>query len=346
MGSVQSVPIIDIAPFLAGDPTGEQEVVRQVGHACETIGFLVLTGHGIAADLQARVFAICREFFDLPEEEKLRCLTIPGTYFGYNPVGAERVAYSRGEKTPPDLKANFSFGRLDVDDTDPYYNSPLGKQIFTPNIWPEQPAEFRAVVTEYYYATQKLAASIMEMFALALQLPRTYFGERTKKSVDFWRVLDYPALTTPPLPGQARIGAHTDYGTLTLVTADSPGIQVQTPAGVWEDVPYLPGCIQVNIGDMMAQWTNDRWLSTMHRVLPPRADTEGRGQRRMALTFFLTANYDVVIEPLSTCRSITNPPRYAPVTAWGHLAAKLRRQFSSEGDVEDEGLEQVSVQSH
>ena len=344
MGSVQTFPVIDVEPFLAGDPTGEQDVVRHVARACETIGCLVLTGHGIAPDLQERVFAVSREFFDLPEEEKLRHVTAPGTFFGYNPVGAERVAYSRGDKTPPDLKANFTFGRLDVDDRDPYYNSPLGKQIFTPNVWPDRPAEFRSVVTEYYYATQKLATSIMEMFALALQLPRTYFVERTNKSVDFWRVLDYPALTTTPLPGQSRIGAHTDYGTLTLVTADSPGLQVQTPTGEWEDVPYLPGCVQVNIGDMMAQWTNDRWLSTMHRVLPPGATPGVKSQRRMALTFFLTANYDVVIEPLTTCYSATIPPRYAPVTAWGHLVAKLRRQFSSEGDVEEQGREQVSVQ--
>ena len=344
MGTVQTVPVIDVAPFLAGDPVGEQEVVRQVGRACETIGFLVLTGHGIAADLQARVFDVCREFFDLPEEEKLRSFTVPGTYFGYNPVGAERVAYSRGDKTPPDLKANFTFGRLDVDDNDPYYNSPLGKQIFTPNVWPERPPQFRAIVTEYYHATQKLAKSIMEMFALALQLPRAYFVERTKKSVEFWRVLDYPALTTPPLPGQSRIGAHTDYGTLTLVTADSPGLQVQTPAGGWEDVPYLPGGIQVNIGDMMVQWTNDRWLSTMHRVLPPELGAGVRGQRRMALTYFLTANYDVMIEPLTTCYSSTNPSKYAPVTAWGHLVAKLRRQFSSEGDVDEESREQATAQ--
>ena len=177
MGSVQTVPVIDVAPFLAGDPIGGREVVRQVSRACETIGFLVITGHGIAAELQARVFEVCREFFDLSEEEKLRYSTVPGTYFGYNPIGAERVAYSRGEKTPPDLKANFTFGRLDVDDRDPYYNSPLGKQIFTPNVWPAQPTEFRSVVTEYYYATQKLAKLLMEMFALALQLPRAYFVE-------------------------------------------------------------------------------------------------------------------------------------------------------------------------
>jgi isopenicillin N synthase-like dioxygenase len=157
------------------------------------------------------------------------------------------------------------------------------------------------------------------------------------------RVLDYPAVTSTPLPGQLRIGAYTDYGTLTLVTADRPGLQVRTPTGEWEDVAYVPGCIQVNLGDMMAQWTNDRWRSTMHRVLPPTVGAHGRGQRRMALTFFLTANYDTVIEPLPTCYSSTYPSKYAPVTAWDHLVAKLRRQFSSEGDGEDENRTQLTA---
>ena len=97
MGSTHIVPVIDIAPFLSGDPVGAQEVVRQIGRACETIGFLVITGYGISAELQERVFAVSREFFDLPEEEKLR-YKVPRTYFGYNPVGSEYVAYSLGGK--------------------------------------------------------------------------------------------------------------------------------------------------------------------------------------------------------------------------------------------------------
>ena len=340
MGSTHTVPVIDIAPFLSGDPAGTQEVVRQIGRACETIGFLIITGHGIAAELQERVFAVSREFFDLPEEEKLT-YKVPRTYFGYNPVGSEYVAYSLGAKAPPDLKANYTLGRLDIDRRDPYYSSPLGQRIFSENTWPHRPAQFRTLITEYYYATERLAQTIMSMFALALQLPRNYFADKTNKSVDFWRVLDYPALQTPALPGQMRIGEHTDYGTLTLVTSDSPGLQVQTPTGAWEDVPYIPGSIQVNIGDMMALWTNDTWISTMHRVLPPGTDPRLKAQRRMALTFFLTANYDTIIEPLATCCSTTHPAKYAPVTAWDHLVAKLRRQFSHDGNVSTESQEQA-----
>ena len=139
MDSATSVPVIDIAPFLAGDPEGIRDVVRQVGHACETIGFLVLTGHGINPVMQARTLQVGQEFFDLPEAEKLRYHEVSGTYLGYNPMGSERVAYSRGEKTPPDLNANFTIGRVEIDEHDPYYTSQAGKQIFTPNVWPSSP---------------------------------------------------------------------------------------------------------------------------------------------------------------------------------------------------------------
>lgn len=340
MSVASIVPVIDIAPFLAGDPAGERDVVRQVAYACETIGFVIITGHGIASELQSRTFSACQEFFDLPEEEKLRYRPSLGTYCGYNPVGAERVAYSRGEKTPSDLKANFTQGRLETDPDDSYYTSEMGKLIFTPLVWPERPAQFRQAVTDHYHATEKLASSIMEIFALGLELPRDYFADKVNKGVDFWRVLDYPVPTQAPLPDQLRIGKHTDYGTLTLVMSDRPGLQVQTPQGNWDDVPYVPGSIQINIGDMMAQWTNDRWVSTMHRVLAPEGDEI---RRRMALTFFLTANYDTMIEPLHTCCSLANPPKYKPVTAGEHLFDKLSRQYSSK-DEEVKDIWQEGVQ--
>ena len=334
MSSGKSVPLIDIAPFLTGDPMGGQDVVQQIGRACERIGFLILTGHGLDPALQARTFQVCREFFDLPEEEKLRCNGVPSTYLGYNPMGSERVAYSRGENTPPDLNANFTIGRIAIDEQDAYYTSKSGRQVFTPNVWPERSAHFRSVYTEYYRALERLAKTVLEIFALALALPRDYFADKTAKGMDVLRVLDFPALKAPPLPGQFRSGPHTDYVILTLVLADGPGLQVQTAHGEWEDVPYVPGCIQVNIGDMLAQWTNDRWVSTLHRVVAPTSDSETPPRRRMSLAFFLTCNYDVVLAPLETCCSPTNPPKYAPITAGDYFFARVSRQFSREGELE------------
>lgn len=331
MSSVYSVPIINVAPFLADDPLGTTEILRQVTRALEHIGFLVLTGHGLDPELQDCTLRVAQAFFDLPEDEKLRCHNVPGTFMGYNPLAAERVAYSHGIETAADLKANYTLEPPEIDEHDPYYTSPRGRQMFQPNVWPLRPVEFRPTLTAYYHAAERLAKSLMELFALALELPRDYFTDKIDKAVSFLRVLDYPALLTPPLPNQFRIGPHSDYGTLTLVTADGPGLQVRTATGAWEDVPYVPGGIQVNIGDMLERWTNDQWVSTHHRVLVPE-NPEARQQRRQAIAFFLMANYDAVIAPVATTVSQTQPPKYEPIPAGEEMMAKISRQYSREGE--------------
>ena len=329
MQSSGTVPVIDIAPFRSGPPDAKQTVIQDVAQALETIGFFVIIGHGIAPDLQMRTLQAARDFFDLPEDEKLRCCDVPRTFLGYNPLGAERVAYAHHDESAPDLKANFTVGRLDVDTNDPYYNCAAGRQWFPPNIWPQRPSEFRDMLSAYSCAGEHLALTILEIFALALDLPQHHFADKVDKGMTYLRVLDYPALPNPPQPNQFRIGPHSDYGTLTLVTADGPGLQVKTRAGGWEDVPYVPDGIQVNIGDMMEQWTNDKWVSTQHRVLAPE-DYAARQQRRQAIAFFLTANYDTVIAPLETVIDADHPARYAPVTAGEDLLAKLIRQYARE----------------
>jgi len=342
MHSSDAVPVIDVSPFRVGNTPGSprvaesrRAVIDQVRQALETIGFFVITGHGLAPDLQARTLGVAREFFDLPEDEKLRYCQVPHSFMGYNPVGAERVAYAHHDESAPDLKANFTMGRVDIDERDPYYSCETGRRMFQPNIWPVRPARFRSVLTEYAVAGEQLALTLTEIFALALDLPQDYFADKLDKSLYFLRVLDYPPLTTSPRPKQFRIGPHSDYGTLTLVTADGPGLQVKTRAGEWKDVPYVADSIQVNIGDMMEQWTNDRWVSTQHRVLVP-DDPVARQQHRQAIAFFLIANYDTEIAPFETMVDQTHPARYAPVNAGQDLVDKLVRQYTREGQEEQQ----------
>ena len=342
MHSSDTVPVIDVSPFRVGATPGapgaaedRQAVIDQVRQALETIGFFVITGHGLAPALQARTLSVAREFFDLPEDEKLRYCQVPHSFMGYNPVGAERVAYAHHDESAPDLKANFTMGRVDIDEGDPYYSCETGRRMFQPNIWPGRPTRFRSVLTEYAVAGEQLALTLTEIFALALDLPQDYFADKLDKSLYFLRVLDYPPLTTPPRPKQFRIGPHSDYGTLTLVTADGPGLQVKTRAGEWKDVPYVADGIQVNIGDMMEQWTNDRWVSTQHRVLVP-DDPAARQQPRQAIAFFLIANYDTEIAPFETLVDQAHPARYAPVNAGQDLVAKLVRQYTREAQEEQQ----------
>jgi isopenicillin N synthase-like dioxygenase len=120
-----------------------------------------------------------------------------------------------------------------------------------------------------------------------------------------------------------RMGAHTDYGSITVLLADPvPGLQICDDAGHWHDVVPAPGSFTVNVGDLLAEWSNDRWRSTLHRVVPPPPGADGPVRRR-SVAWFQQPNWDAVIECLPTCSDETNPPRYAPVTSGDHLMAKL-----------------------
>ena len=125
------------------------------------------------------------------------------------------------------------------------------------------------------------------------------------------------------MPGQLRCGAHADYGSLTIVSSDTDvgGLQVLGKDGTWSDVPCIPGTFVINLGDLMAEWTNDRWRSTLHRVVnPPRVEAESS---RLSLLFFQQPNYDAVIECLPSCTDEANPPRYGTITSGAHVARKI-----------------------
>ncbi len=320
------VPIIDVAPFRSADPVARAAVARQVEAACRDIGFLVLTGHGISHVLMKRVDDTSRAFFHQPVAAK-EALRRPkdDQVRGYSGVGNEGLSYSLGKKTPGDLKESFSIGPIDPPD-DPYYNGPAAGPHFAPNLWPPIP-DFRDSWSEYFLAMESLAADLMAMFALGLGLDEHYFADKIDRHISMFRVLNYPSQAEPPEEGQQRAGAHSDYGSLTIVRIeDRPGgLQVFNKAGAWVDVPFVPHSFVVNIGDLMAQWTNDRWVSTLHRVVnPPRAlaaDSE-----RQSLVFFHQPNYDAMVSPLPTCIEPGAPPRYAPISSGDHLRNKFVAQ--------------------
>ena len=219
------VPVIDISPFRAGAPAARARVAAQVDDACRDIGFLVIEGHGVDSALIAETEAVSRAFFDLPLPEKMTVQRpAPDVTRGYIPVMAESVARSRGEATPGDMNESMMIGPLDVPDT-PYFKGPAAGRHFAPNLWPERPAAFRAAWTAYYRAMEALAEEVMRIFAAALSLDDAdFFRDKIDRHISRLRVRNYPAPQTAPAPGQLRAGAHTDYGSLTILkTEDRPG---------------------------------------------------------------------------------------------------------------------------
>jgi isopenicillin N synthase-like dioxygenase len=294
------------------------------GDACEEWGFLALAGHGIDQGLMHQAAQVGKEFFDLPTAEKLRCGNAGGR--GYYAMEAKSLARTLGDATAPgDLRESFRTG-VEAVPGDPYTDAPDAAGHFAPNLWPQRPTRMRQVLESYFDACSRLTGDLMQLCARALDLPETWFDDKIDRSTSNVVAQHYPALDRAPVPGQIRNGAHTDFGTLTLLMAeDRPGgLQVMSLDGAWRDVRPIPGTYIVNLGDMMAQWTNDRWRSTLHRVVNPPLDA-GAASRRLSVVFFHTPNYDALIECIPSCTDAAHPPKYAPILSGEHIARKLRQ---------------------
>ncbi len=325
---MNSVPVIDVAPFVDGSPEKKGAVAQAVDRACTDIGFFAITGHGVPEELVLRLLRLSYAFFDLPLEEKLRVRQPrPEQSRGYIGMGAENLSYSRGDRATTDLKELFMIGPVDVPDDD-YHTHLEAYPSFAPNIWPARPEGFREAWSEYYRVMQGLAWRLMRICALALNLPEDYFWPYIDKPISPLRANHYPEQRTPPAPGQLRGGAHTDYGVVTILKPENVpgGLQVLNKAGAWVDVESPAGAFVCNIGDLMARWTNDRWVSTLHRVVNPPREVAA-ANRRLSIPFFFQPNHDALIECLPTCRSAENPPKYEPVIASQHRMEKFLRSL-------------------
>lgn len=307
---MERIPVIDLAPALAGGVDDRRRVAGLIDRACVEIGFFTLTGHGVPGRICDELRGAAHRFFALPLGLKRQASPADErTPRGYHSLGGEALAAANDAVAPPDLKEFYHVGPVDVGD-DAYYTGMKGRQFFLPNIWPEEPPGFRPAAIAYYRAMHRLVACLMRLTALGLGLEETFFDDKVNRSIGTMRLNYYPRQLEAPQPGQLRAGAHTDYGGLTILNGeDVPGsLQVLTRAGRWIDVRTAPDQFVVNIGDLLMRWTNDRWLSNMHRVAnPPLA--EGRNAPRLSIAFFNHPNWDVMIE----CIAAPGQARYAPV---------------------------------
>jgi isopenicillin N synthase-like dioxygenase len=320
----RSIPTIDLTALRGGSDAQKREVARQIDAACCDTGFFLVTGHGIPADLIAKARQRAIDFFALPEDEKMKVQRPPSKISrGFNWVGDRAIAYSMGEKTPPDIQEAFGFGNEAPDLAAKV--DPVSAKMYAPNIWPQQPGDFRDVMVSYYDEMQGLARRVLGAMAMALGLNESYFTDKFDRQASNCRIIRYPAVKEKPLPGQLRAGTHTDYGIMTFVRGDDTpgGLQVQHRSGEWIDLHIPAGDFACNIGDMMMRWSNDRWVSTLHRVAVPPPDAVP--QDRISLVFFTNPNADVTIECIKECLAPGEKPKYPPVTVSEHYLGKLMR---------------------
>ena len=291
------IPVIDLSP--AGDEAGQ---VAAIAAALSGPGFMQITGLGIDADRLAAVYRASLDFFSGPETVKAQCAYRSSEEnFGFQGVGEENL----DPQAPADLKQTFTMRNI--------LQAPIEASR-----WPS-PA-FRALMMAFYDDVFDGARRLQTLLARGLGAPDDFFSACHSGENVTLRLLHYPPQQSGGLDaGQLGAGAHTDYGLLTLLFQDSVGgLQVQDKAGIWHPVAPHDQAIVINCGDLLERWTNGRYRSTPHRVLPnekPRA--------RLSIAMFMDPDSATQVHALPSCVSADHPPRFAPTTAGAHLHDKL-----------------------
>jgi isopenicillin N synthase-like dioxygenase len=317
-------PVFDLARFETASAGEKLALAAEVDAICRATGFLAIVGHGVPEAVIGAAWAKAQAFFDLPAEQKQRARApYPGYPYGYLGPQLESLAKSRNVDAPPDLKESFNGGPSRPPEA---MTAPEALAFcYAATIWPDAPEGFVGAWQAYYATMENLAARIMRLFAVALRLPEGYFDRFIDAPISALRALNYPRQDAAPEPGQIRAGAHTDYGSLTILLPQpgSRGLEILTPDGAWTEVPPHASAFVINIGDLMARWTNDRWVSTLHRVVNPTAENGGNA-RRQSMAFFHQPNWDAEIRVLEACLSPGEAAKYAPVRSGPYLMSKFR----------------------
>ncbi|MFK0258144.1 isopenicillin N synthase family dioxygenase [Streptomyces sp. NPDC090445] len=315
-GAGSPIPVIDLGPWRSGGPAARTRIAAEVDGALQAAGFLLVTGHGIDPALPARIRAAARAFFRLPAAVKEPyAVTVGGR--GWLGPGAEANSYAEGGASPPDLKESWSWA-ADQPTGDPAVDA----EWFRPNAWPAEVPGLRPPVEEYLTRMRALSDELLELLAGALGLGTDHFTRHTGHPTWGFNLNWYPGteLLGPPLPGQFRIGAHTDFGTVTVLDREpgAGGLQIHTDADGWQDAPYDPAALTVNIGDLLARWTGDRWRAGRHRVLPPPAAAPA--EELVSLVYFYECDAHTRVESLP---EPIGRIAHEPVDSHAYLRAKL-----------------------
>ncbi|KAG9049643.1 hypothetical protein FS837_009614 [Tulasnella sp. UAMH 9824] len=321
------IPVVDFGKFRTNDPAAKLSTAKEVVDAFKEVGFVYLSNHGIQEEKIKNAFKKSKAFFDLPEEKKLALAwEDPRSNRGYVQKGRERVTQSSDadeiaalREKAPDYKESMEIGR----DWDATWK----------NQWPqEQDAPgFKTTALDFFKTCHEFHVIVMRSIALGLSLPETFFDDKIQEQYHNLRLLAYPAIDTRLLKteGSARAGAHSDYGTLTFVFQDSVGgLEVQNPhTKHFHAATPIPGTIVVNVGDLLARWSNDVLRSTLHRVVAPPAHNGPVTPARQSIAFFCNPNGGAEISCLPTCLKEGEKPKYPTVQTEEYIVGRLRATY-------------------
>ncbi len=313
---MNALPIIDIAPLYSNDANCWPAVAEQIDRACRDWGFFYIVGHPIGAERIDALLSAAKTFFAQPAEAKLRIdITQTAHHRGYGAIATEQLDPSK----PSDLKETFDMGfHMPADHPEVL----AGKPLRGPNRHPDMPG-WAELMEQHYADMQDLAKTLLRAMAMALDIEHDFFDARFHEPISVLRMIHYPPRHTATSAEQQGAGAHTDYGCITLLYQDDAGgLQVRARDGEWIDAPPIAGSFVVNIGDMMARWSNNRYTSTPHRVISP------LGVDRYSMPFFTEPHPDTLIDCLPNCSSADDPAKYTPVTSAEYLLSRFADTYA------------------
>lgn len=315
---MSAIPMISLDRARRGE---EEAVAEEISRACTEVGFFVVRDHGIDRKVFDEAFEASLEFFRRSGEDKarypMRTSTARGdndySPYGYSALLAENaLAYTGRPGMPSDYVEKFSVGRLVLDDAE---------ELPFPD--DERGGELRRVLRTYFAACETVQARIAELLTVALELPRDFFAIRTGDANDSLRSQFYPGAQVE-FDNDQGMGEHTDGTFITMLTEDGPGLQLRDVAGNWVDVDVeRHDWFVVNIGDLMARWSNDEYVSTPHRV-------KLVDRPRQSIVFFKLANDEAVIESFPKFTR-DRPSKYEPIRYEQFSLDKMNALFGREG---------------
>ena len=316
--SFKEIPIIDISPLVGphDNPKSVRKTAKAIRNACKNIGFFYVMNHQIPQDHLDALIPVMQEFFNLPEEEKMKIhISKSDVFRGYTPLGKELT------NAKYDWHECVDFG-LDLEPNHPEVIA--GNQLLGPNQWPENQPNFRKALERHWDLMILLGRRITEGLAMSLGFDKKKFARFMNKSHSFMRISNYPPYGKDQEENVGDgIGAHIDYGFLTILLQDNiGGLEVKNADNEWVSAPMIPGTFLINIGHMIQRWTNDYYKATVHRVIPPKHET------RCSLPFFFEPNFDAIVVPLDTFCSKNNPPRYNQFHFVNYLESKFTTSYS------------------
>lgn len=299
-----NIPLINISSLYSDDESEKLKVAKAIDTACRESGFFYIQGHPISRARLQEMHDLSRAFFALPEAEKIKIdIALSANHRGYGKMKAEQLDPER----PGDIKETFDMG-LNLPSDHPLVGP--DRPLYGPNQYPQLPADFQQKMERHYWDMLELGKTVLSALALALEIDKDFFANKFEHPLSVLRFIHYPEVAMDNGEKHIGAGAHTDYGCITILWQDETGgLQVQDTNGEWIDAPPIDNAFVINIGNMMARWSNDRYKSTAHRVFSP------CGQERYSMPFFVEPDFDTRISCLENCCAPGEAPRYEPISA-------------------------------